>query len=670
MISSPRGKPPGAARTESLIFPGLLPLAILLLLTAALRCGRRSGEAILREDLLGATLILGVVMGLGTELLGVFGGLDFRGVLGFWAAASVAAAALFSWRWCRTGPPAPLRFPRPGLADGLLLGGTAALALALLLVAWLAPPQSSDSLSYHMGRVMHWIQDRSLAPYPTGDSRQLFQPPFAEIVRLNLLVLSGSDRSGCLLQWFAATVALAGASLVARDLGGGRRAQIFAPLFALTLPIGITQASSGKNGWVEAVWLLALAHFSGAAASRNSEIASPGAILAAFAALALDLMTKITSWIFALPIALLAAARAFRRGGRRFPGPALAGIVLACALTLPFLIRNVSVFGNPVADPVFRASDGLEHVTPSIVLSNMVRNALFQFGTRSPAINRVLLSGVVRVHRLLGADPFDPRTSESGPFAISAPSRIEEMAPSPIHIAVVAGVAIALAFSRRLRAGGARIAYFAAIGAAYVLFCATVRWQPPNCRLLMPLLVLAAPIAAVVVGEAFGGRTAPALAAILLITCVPFVVGTSLRPLSFEPGRGLLATPRLDLYFAGFPALRAPFEEAARTVRSEGVRNLGIVFPGGEPEYLLWVMLEDLRPRIRIEHVAVGGSPAALASRPPFAAFRPEKIFALAGDSVHPHFDTEISTGGGRYELVWTLGFAGFYEPVTERRNP
>ena len=670
MISSPRGKPPGAARTESLILPGLLPLAILLLLTAALRCGRSSGEAILREDLLGATLILGVVMGLGTELLGAFGGIAFPEVLGFWLALLAATAALLAWRWRSKGAPAPLRFSRPGIADGLMLGGTVALALVLLFVAWLAPPQSSDSLGYHMSRVMHWIQDRSLAPYPTGDSRQLFQPPFAEIVRLNLLLLSGSDRSGCLLQWFAAMVAIAAASLVARDLGGGRRAQIFAPVFALTLPIGVTQASSGKNGWVEAVWLLALAHYGGAAAPRDRRLPSSAAILAAFAALGLDLMTKITSWVFALPIAVFAAVRAFRKGERRLLLPVLSGMALACALTFPFLTRNISVFGNPVADPVFRASDGLEHVTPSIVLSNMVRNAFYQFGTRSPAVNRAMFRGVALVHRVLGLDPSDPRTSESGPFGISPPSRIEEMAPSPIHIAVVAGVAIALAFSRRLRAGGGRIAYFAAIGAAYVLFCATVRWQPPNCRLLMPLLVLAAPIAAAAAGEAFGGRTAPALAAILLVTSLPFVVGTSARPLSFEPGRGLLATPRLDLYFAGFPALRAPFEAAARAVRSEGIRSLGIVFPGGEPEYLLWVMLEDLRPRVRIEHVAVGGSPAALASRPPFAAFRPEKIFALAGDSAHPHFDPEISAGGARYELVRTAGSAGFYAPVMERRNP
>ena len=145
--------------------------------------------------------------------------------------------------------------------DGLLICGIVTIALVLFVVAWLAPPQSSDSIGYHMSRVMHWIQNRSIAPYPTPDSPQLYQPPFAEMVRLHLYILAGGDRAGCLLQWFAAMGTLLAASLLARDLGGGRRAQIFAAVFAVTLPIGATQASSGKNGWVEALWLLSLAHF-------------------------------------------------------------------------------------------------------------------------------------------------------------------------------------------------------------------------------------------------------------------------------------------------------------------------------------------------------------------------------------------------------------------------
>ena len=170
---------------------------------------------------------------------------------------------------------------------------------------------------------------------------------------------------------------------MAQDLGGGRRAQIFAALVAITLPIGVTQATAGKNGWVEALWLLSLACLSRAAASERA-LPSRANVVLALAALGLGLMTKLTSWLFAGPIAVVAAARMIRSAGaswRAMVAPVALGIVVVCALTFPFLARNISVYGNPVVDPVARARSGLTYVTPAVIVSNVVRNAFFQLGT-------------------------------------------------------------------------------------------------------------------------------------------------------------------------------------------------------------------------------------------------------------------------------------------------
>ena len=645
--------------------PGLLPLAALLLLATALRCRRGPEEPTLREDLLAAALILGFAVGLGTELLGAFGGIGIPGMLGFWAAATIAAGALLAGRWRRAGPPPPLRFSRPGAGDGFLLAGIVAVALAVFVVAWLAPPQSSDSLGYHMSRVMHWIQDRSLAPYPTDDTRQLYAPPFAEMVRLHLQLLTGGDRAGGLLQWLAAAGALLAATLIARDLGGGRRAQILTALVAVTIPIGITQASSGKNGWVETLWLLTFAHFSGAVSPGGLASRRRRDVVAASIALGLEAMTRLTAGLFAFPLLLAAVVRTRRSDLRRMAAPVAAGGLLFAALTSPFLLRNLRVFGNPLDDPVLQASVAIPGGKLRAAVSNAIRNCAYQFGTTSPAINRAILAGVVRVHRGLGLDPYDPDTSARS-FAIDPWTTVEEFAGSPIPIALLLAAGVVLAF----RPDGRARRLLASILAGYVLFCATVRWQPPNNRLLMPLLVLASPLLGVLASEILG-RGAPALAAALVAAAVPFVFGVDSRPLSFEPGRGVLATPRRSLYFTRVPGMRAACEEVARSVRSAGVRNLGVVFAGsGRPEYPLWVVLKDGGPPVRIEHVAVTNASAAFESRPPYAGFRPELVVAFAPESPGWRFDPSVSAAGAEYRLVRTSGAAACYRPVTERRSP
>ena len=80
---------------------------------------------------------------------------------------------------------------------------------------------------------------RSLAFYPTACRRQLHNPVWAESAVLHLLLLSGTDRLVNLVQWFSMAGSVVGVSLIAGQLGAGRRGQALAALFCGTLPMGI-----------------------------------------------------------------------------------------------------------------------------------------------------------------------------------------------------------------------------------------------------------------------------------------------------------------------------------------------------------------------------------------------------------------------------------------------
>jgi hypothetical protein len=643
-----------------------LPLSVLALVVAALRCGVDGKSAPFRESLLQATVILGAGLLLATEILGAAGLLGSFSVIVFWSAALVAAAGALAHRWQRYGPPAAVEVPNLDSADRLLLAALAATALVLFVVAWLSPPQSSDSIGYHMARVMHWIQNRSVMHYPTADPPQLFEPPFAEMVRLHLLLLSGSDRAGCLLQWFAAMVSLAGASLVARDLGGSRRAQIFAAVLAVTLPIGVAQASSGKNGWVETVWLLSLVHFGGWFQRGRSAPASSH-VVAAFAALGLQLATKISAWLFAPPFVVWAMARALRDSGieiRRFLLPALTGSALVLAIAAPYLLRNFSLYGHPLVDPVYRAKNELELVTPASVASNLVRNAAFQLGTGVAPVDAALTRVVKSFHERIDLAVSDPRTTQFGPFEITAPSRAEEEVPSPLHVLLLFATGAALLVSRRTRANTELGPYLLALAAAYLAYSTAIQWQPANCRLLMPLLVLAAPLTAVVFAETLRGYASIALSVLLFAAAVPYIVGLPPRPLTFEEGRGILATPREDLYFARVRELQSTYREVASRVLESQVRNLGVVFSDdNEPEYLLFMLLEEADPPVRIENVMVRDASARLADVLPFRDFRPEMVVIFAANAKNAHFERTITAAGRAMVFRRRVGLAGIYEP-------
>jgi len=96
------------------------------------------------------------------------------------------------------------------------------------LIALLAPPNTFDSMTYHMSRVAHWAHQGSVAPYPTHIVRQITAPPLAEFAILQLQLLSGGDRLANLVQFFALCGCVLNVSLIAARLRAGPRGQILA----------------------------------------------------------------------------------------------------------------------------------------------------------------------------------------------------------------------------------------------------------------------------------------------------------------------------------------------------------------------------------------------------------------------------------------------------------
>ena len=219
-----------------------------------------------RDLYLRTAVVFGALLVTITETLSAGTAVTRAGLIGAWSAIATAAA-IFVLRKYRTshagyhaGDPAGPR-PRFGIADTLLLTGIAGILGILALIALLSPPNSSDAMAYHLPRVVYWAEQHSVRFFPTPYLNQIMLQPFAEYFMLQSYVISGGDRFVNLGQWFGCATSIAAVSLLARHFGAGRRGQILAALFCVTLPNGILQASGAKNDYLMAAWLAAALWF-------------------------------------------------------------------------------------------------------------------------------------------------------------------------------------------------------------------------------------------------------------------------------------------------------------------------------------------------------------------------------------------------------------------------
>ncbi|HEY2942657.1 MAG TPA: 4-amino-4-deoxy-L-arabinose transferase, partial [Vicinamibacteria bacterium] len=181
-----------------------------------------------RRSTLAAAIAWAVWLTALTETLGAARLLTVAAVASAWVAATVVSAFILTRVRPADPPPPNPSPPAPSKAVLWALG----LAVALVGVAALAgAPTNWDALSYHLPRVMHWIQNASVDHYPTHILRQLHQAPWSEFAVMHLQLLSGGDRLANTIQWLALLGTAVGVSVVAEQLGGGPPAQLLSAVF-------------------------------------------------------------------------------------------------------------------------------------------------------------------------------------------------------------------------------------------------------------------------------------------------------------------------------------------------------------------------------------------------------------------------------------------------------
>ena len=543
-----------------------------------------------------------------TEIIGLFHGIAVLPFLLLW----VAIDGWLVYRLWRVRAKAVEFWHIPfGLPASIL----AVIFVVSLLIACTAAPNNWDSLTYHLPRIEHWIQNRSLDYYPTPDERQNQYGPLAEILLLQLRILSGTDFLYPLIQWISMLCCVCAVYRITRQLGGSKPQCWLASIFVASLPIGILESTSTQNDYVVAALLACFITLGLDAISRPK--ASLALILAAAAAAALSGIVKPTGYVGGVGFAIWFAVELSRGiDFRAFISRAAGVMLVLIAIMGPPASRYLSADRETTTRPVVNGSFGIKQTA-----DNLIRNGMLNFNVGIPGIDGVSNRALEVATSYLGLDAHRRQTS-FGNFVTSAPPVglyvfHEDFGPNPVHSLLLILALLATAIRWRTTLLTQRMPYCIAWLAGILVLAAALRWTPWNTRFQLPLFMLGAPIVATALPERFlATRTVAALYLFLaLVAFPPLFFNQSRQLLPLVPGRpfpvvwerpSYLSQTARSRLFANNPGLRRPFENAVNAIRGAQVTQIGLIRTGSEAwEYPLWKMLRDegLGYPVRIEHL-------------------------------------------------------------------
>jgi hypothetical protein len=240
---------------------GVLLLLFSALLAAAFGIGV-AGSARVRDS---AGFCVAVLVGAAAQLVLIT---ELLSLLSFWRPGALIGAQLLSLPalWFvhrRVGGELPLAnlraaasrlhpqaviatAKREPIAAAVLTVGTL-LLMAELIAAIAIAPNTWDSMTYHLARIVYWMQNDSVMQFANASERQAAFPINTEVLQGWTMMLSGGDRFVQTIQWTAQLGVIAFVVAAGKDLGFRLRDRSMAAAAFLAMPIAVAESSSSQN---------------------------------------------------------------------------------------------------------------------------------------------------------------------------------------------------------------------------------------------------------------------------------------------------------------------------------------------------------------------------------------------------------------------------------------
>jgi len=222
----------------------------------------------------------------------------------------------------------------------------AGVLLLSVVLNYIVPPNNNDALSYHVARIVRWMQQGSTSPWETPFTWQLSFPLNAQLVYLWTLLFTNNDHFIAYIPMLAGLLTSLIIYLLAQELGFSRRNAVFSALIWLTLPVVQLHLTSVRHDLIS-TWLFLSTFYFFHRWGKTREFAY---LLLSALALALVVGTNfsIAAYLPGMVLMLLLGFVFYRYSFKQVLQ--WVGVTLLCFLLLssPIYVSNTIYFGSPL----------------------------------------------------------------------------------------------------------------------------------------------------------------------------------------------------------------------------------------------------------------------------------------------------------------------------------
>lgn len=557
-----------------------------------------------------------------TEVLSVGHALRFRFLFAVWGALDVLLLFLLVAQAKRTGITVKsagksawaagrrsLLFIRKEPYYGILL----AVALVVLVLSLITTPYNWDSMTYHLPRIAHWAQNRSVAHFATNCDRQISSPVLAEFVNLHVYILCrGHDLFFNLLQSMSYLTCTVMVGAIAGRLSCGKGFRFVAMLLFMSMPSAFAESMTTQVDNFATVWMLFFVYrlldyvdVNKAMRFDRNTVCRVGTM---GLCVACGYLTKpsvcVGMVIFALWLLFVCIKR--RDGLRDLVMIFISALPCVAIPLAPEILRNFKSFGA-YASPGAGAAQLVGTLQPSYLFVNMIKNLSFNMPTwfvkNGHEIFTVFAEKAAEALRVeLDATSISEKgrpymLHEAGNYACDT-----AMNPIVLWLFLFCVLWAVLGFGRKKWQGCCR-GYFVAAAVSFAVFCMVLRWEPFVSRYMIAYLALLCPmIAAGIQMGTEGKRGRPfRLGIVGIVSLLCMVEAVNLSRYHFDQWRGP-ARLRPYGYFAARYDEMAVYFPLADQIKSMQYDEIGLhLLKADDFEYPFWEILDDCR----LEHVLV-----------------------------------------------------------------
>lgn len=498
-----------------------------------------------------------------------------------------------------------------------------------LVIALVSPPNTFDSMTYHMSRVAHWIQNKSVDFYPTSIFRQLVSAPLSEYIIANFMILYGNDRLANLVQWLSMAGSIIVVSAIAGQLGATKAGQLIASIVCATLPMGILQSTSTQNDYVVGFWLLVFVYCVLAWVKQKTLLIA----ISIGMSYGLAVLTKPTAYIYALPFVIYLIWNSVKKASIKNILYLTTSLFIIMLLNSNHLIRNYQSFGTPIAQSLDSGHYSYENeiIRPSVTISNLARNTGLHLENHN-RFDKIFQYAIEQMHTLLDIEINDERTTwPEYKFKVQGALHHEDYAGNYYHtILIILLLLFYILFGRK---NNTITIYITLLTVSYLIFSTYLRWQPWHSRLQLPLFLMWAPFIGyalrnfdiykvkefVIFEFPYISKHFPSLnkviykiqeiniksifIVLLFYSCLPAIFNSVSKPVFTE--NNIFNTERNEqLYFAN-PNFKDNYLTISKLIKDSQCKKIALAGFGNVWEYPLWNFSpKNIDDPIQIEHIS------------------------------------------------------------------